>query len=340
MNTKQKRIVMGVMIVLLFLTLIVVLVFSRRVSQNPAGTVGNTAGNLNNSGLFCEYNGTVYFSNAYDGGSLYAMDASEANMRKLNSLDVCNILAGGNYLYYFQTGSTSKSGFGQIAGMKSFDRCTLKGKSSTTLTKDIVVTAQLVDNSLYLLTSETSGPSFYKVKTDNTGKTVLADYVINPACARDGIIYYNGTGNDHYLYALNTANDTVSEVWAGNIWYPVLEGDYVYYMDVAENYRLCRYSLSQNVIEVLTQDRVDCFNVGNGFIYYQKNSTSTPQLICMRMDGTEPQVVAEGNYTHINMTSQYVYFQAFDDETTIYHVPLGSTGYSAFSAALAAVPAE
>ena len=38
---------------------------SRRIAMNPAGTVGNTAGNLNNDGLFCEYDGTVYFLNPY-----------------------------------------------------------------------------------------------------------------------------------------------------------------------------------------------------------------------------------------------------------------------------------
>ena len=33
---------------------------------------GSTAGNLYNGGLFCEYDGTVYFSNPSDGGKLYS----------------------------------------------------------------------------------------------------------------------------------------------------------------------------------------------------------------------------------------------------------------------------
>lgn len=340
MNTKQKGIIIGIVAALLLITLFVAMIFLNRVHMNPEGTTGNTAGNLNNRGLFCEYNGTVYFSNSYDGGSLYSMDPGEGNIQKLNSMTVQNILAGGKYLYYFQTGTTSPSGFGQVQGMKSFDRCELNGKSPTALTKDVVVTAQLVNNYLYMLTAANSGPSFYKVKIDNTDKTVLASLSINPACAQNGIIYYNGVESDHYLYALNTADDTISELWAGNIWYPVLSDDYVYYMDVAENYRLCRYSLSQGVIEVLTNDRVDCFNVGSGFIYYQKNDSTAPQLICMRTDGTNAFVVAEGNYTNINMTSQYVYFRAFDDNITIYHSFIGSNGYSDFTAALEAVPVK
>lgn len=339
MSTKQKRILIGIAVTLLLITMFAAMLFLNRVVMNPAGTIGNTAGNLNNSGLFCEYDGTVYFANSFDGGSLYAMGPNETDFRKLNSLVVQNILAGGKYLYYFQTGSTSASGFGQVQGMKSFNRCNLSGKDTTALTKDVVVTAQLVNNYLYILSASNSGPSFYKVKIDNTDKTPLASLSINPACARDGVIYYNGVESDHYLYALNTANDSTSEVWAGNLWYPILADDYIYYMDVSENYRLCRYSLSQEAVEVLTNDRVDCFNVGSGYIYYQKNG-KTPQLICMRTDGSSATVLAEGNFTDINMTSQYVYFRAFDDHFTTYHSALGSSDYTVFTAAMEAVPSK
>lgn len=339
MNVKQKRIVIGVSIALVLITLLAGLAYSQRVTMNPAGTVGNTAGNINNSGLFCEYDGKVYFSNAYDGGSLFVMNPDETDIRRLNYLKVQNILAGGKYLYYFQTGSTNSSRLGQIKGLTSFERCKLNGKGAVSLTRDVITSAQLVDNYLYMLAATNAGPSFYKIKIDKSDRTEIAKLAINPACAQDGVIYYNGVESDHYLYALRTSNDSSSEVWAGNLWYPILSGDYVYYMDVENNYRLCRYSVSQNVIEVLTNDRVDCFNVGGGYIYYQKNS-SDPQLICMRTDGTGAMTVAYGTFTNINMTSQYVYFQAFDEETNIYHSPIGSGFYSSFTAAMEATASE
>ncbi len=335
-HKRLKNIIIGIVIVIIILVLAIFIFFSKRIAMNPAGTVGNTAGNLNNAGLFCEYNGSVYFSNTYDGGSLYAMTPGETNIRKLNSSNVRNILAGGKYLYYFQLGPAGDDSMENVLTIKSFNRCNLSGKHATGLTRDIVVTGQLVDNYLYLLTSTSDGPAFYKIKIDNTDKTPLANYLVNPACAVNGRIYYNGTQSDHYLYALNTADDTSSEIWRGNIWYPIVEGDYVYYMDVANDYRLCRYSFSQDIIEVLTEDRADCFNVGSGYIYYQKNGAS-PQLKCMRTDGTEVKILAEGNYCNINMTSQYVYFQEFGDDISLYHSPLGSEGYSSFQGALEAV---
>lgn len=331
MNNTAKTVLICVISVLVLAALGVASIFLNRVSMNPQGTVGNSAGNLNNEGLFCEFGGRVYFSNAADRGCLYSMNPDETDVTLLNQMKIRNILAGGKYLYFYQTESVSESGFEQIQGMRSFCRSRLNGKDVATMTRDIVVTGQLVDNYLYLLTSKAASVSFYKMKIDKSEQVDLADYSINPACARGGLIYYNGTLDDHYLYTLNTASDTPSVLWRGNLWFPVLDGDYIYYLDVENNYRLCRYSLSAGDIQVLTNDRVDCFNVGSGYVYYQKNDRNNPQLKCMMTDGSDNRVIAEGNFTHINMTSRYVYFQAFGDDSVTYHSPIGSSAYSTFT---------
>lgn len=332
---KEAKIVLSVVAVILLAALLSIIALSQRISMNPEGTVGNSAGNLNNGGLFCENDKFVYFSNSYEGGSLYRMNPDETGLRRLNTLKVQNILAGGSYVYYFQTGASVISDFTQPFNVRSFERCRTDGSNASALVRDVVVTAQLVDNYLYLLTATNSGPFFYKLKIDNSHRTDLGSFNINPACAVNGTIYYNGTEDDHYLYGLDTSTDAPYVVWRGNLWYPAIEGDYVYYMDVANNYRLCRYSLSRNEIEILTEDRVDCFNVGGGYIYYQKNGAEA-QLKCMRTDGSEAKVIAEGNYTHISMTSRYVYFQEFGNDTVMYHSPLGSSSYEPFYAAMEA----
>ena len=334
-NTKKNTVaaICIICVALLCLAVGILLNFlGSQIPSNPAGTVGNSAGNINNAGLFCEHDGMVYFSNTYDNGGLYSMDLAEGSLHKINDVPVSNILAGGNYLYYFRSGASGEAGLGSIRSVNSFNRCKLDGSNTVSLTRSVIIKAQLVNDSLYYLTIGDATTEFYKMNTDKSDLTLLADYEINPACAVNGSIYYNGTQTDHYLYKLDTTTDVPSEVWQGNIWYPCIQGDYVYYLDVAENYRLCRYSLSQNIVEVLTNDRVDCFNVGNGYIYYQANS-DTPGLKCMREDGSNVQMIAEGYYTDINMTSQYVYFWEFGDETTMYHSPLGSSSYGEFTAA-------
>ena len=130
---------------------------------------------------------------------------------------------------------------------------------------------------------------------------LVSDSVINPNACNNGTIYFNGTETDHYLYGLDTRTDSIYTVYKGNLWYPAYHNNYIYYMDVSSDYRLCRYSLIDNTVEILTTDRVDTFNVGDFFIYYQKNSADSPALMRMELDGSNPEVVAEGNYTNINI---------------------------------------
>ena len=73
-----------------------------KVPKNPPGTIGNTAGNLYNNGLFCENDGYVYFANTYDSSALYRMRPDESEIKKLVYTEVSNINADGKYLYYYQ----------------------------------------------------------------------------------------------------------------------------------------------------------------------------------------------------------------------------------------------
>lgn len=333
MKKKLKNFLIVFVIVLAIGTFAIYSFLESYIPENPNTTIGNTAGNLNNAGLFCQQDDMVYFSNAYDGGSLYSMNVMEDNIEKLNSLKCRNILIGGKFLYYFQQGSSNDTGLGNFSSIKTFSRCKLDGSKSVSLVSDVIVCGQLVGNYLYLLNSATPSPKFYKIKIDKSNLTELSDSIINPACASNGTIYYNGTEENHYLYAMNTSNDTSHIILETNLWYPVLDGDFVYYMDIEHNYRLCRYSMSQGTTEVLTNDRVDCFNVGYGYIYYQKNSQTNPQLIKIASDGSNPAVVAEGNFHNINITSQYVYFQQYDLDNIMYHVRLGDTQYTTFDKA-------
>ena len=136
-KNEKRTILIIIFFVIILIALGVILMLMQRVTMNPAGTVGNTGGNLNNAGLFCEYDGTVYFSNSSAGGHLYAMNPDESNVRELNTLNVRNILAGGKYLYFFQTGlsqtTPANTGFTSVLSVRSFTRSNLKGKNSTTL---------------------------------------------------------------------------------------------------------------------------------------------------------------------------------------------------------------
>lgn len=339
MQKKKQNTIILIIVAIVIIVLIAVLAFlSNRTAPVPEGTIGNTGGNLNNRGLFCEYDGKVYFSNAYDDGALYCMNPDETGIKKLNNSKAEYINAGGEYLVYYQKGSSTSgtSSLKFIGAMNGVYRTRLNGKNAVCLDDDASGTVLLVENNVYYAHYDTdTALSLRKIRLNQKKSQTLSDYWINPASCQDGTIYYNGTEDDHYLYAWDTDTDTSATVWDGNMWNPVVSGDYVYYMDVADNYKLCRYSLLDGSTTLLTEDRIDTFNVYGDIIYYQANSSSEPALKRMYTDGSGLTIVAEGNYTNINITSEYVYFTGFNSEVPVYKTSTaGPVNVETFDAAL------
>ncbi len=321
MTSSRKNILILLVTGVILIAAFVGALLSGRIPMNDEFTVGNTPGNLNNGGYFCESDGKVYFANAYDNFSLYSMNPDESELRKLNDGAVSSINAAGKYLYYAQVsgGTGEEKGIGSAVRMAGIYRSNLKGKSVVGLDRCDIVSMQLCGNYLYYEKYDKQiGTSLDKVRIDKKDRQTVAEAIINPNCFVNGKIYYNGAAEDHYLYALDIPSDMESVVWRGNIWNPIVQDGYVYYMDVPENYRLCRYNLSTNVVEILTNDRIDMFNVYDNYIYYQVSSPDSPALKRMLIDGSSQEIVREGVYQNINITSQYVYFNAFNESTPVY----------------------
>ncbi len=340
MKDKIKVILIIAGILAVLAGLFVINFFLNRIPENPSGTVGNTAGNLYNGGYFCEDSeGRVFFSNSYDNGSLYVMNADETEVEKLSASTVKSINTGGDYLYYYMSDSSASTGLGFVRRVIGVYRSDKDGGDLETLSRDPAGTLLLVDNHLYVQSvPDSGGIHLLKISIDGEEEIILSKDKIYPASAYNGRIYYNDNANSHFLYQMDTYTGATSVVVKYNMWNPVRQGDYVYFMDILEDYRLCRYSLSEDKIEVLTTDRVDTFNVTSDCIYYQKSSDTQPGLMRISLDGSEEIMLAEGIYNNINTTSRYVYFQEFGNPLSTFKVAHGDTEVSEFTAAFDAVP--
>lgn len=343
MTSKHKKVLILSITGVLFVALFILALLASYIPLNDEYTVGNTPGNLNNNGYFCESDGRVYFANAYDNYSIYSMNPDETDIKKIHGGSSSHICVGGDYLYYAMENAGGGSDLGSVRGSYGIYRSKLNGKNATGMDRCHIVTMQLCGNYLYYEKLDAkSSISLEKIKINKKDQqTVNPNATINPNCYVDGTIYYNGVDQDHYLYALNTANDTARVVWQGNIWNPIYQNGYVYYMDVENNYRLCRYSMNGDVVEVLTNDRIDMFNVYGDYIYYQVSSKTDPALKRMFTDGSSQELVREGVYQNINITSQYVYFNSFKEPTPVYKTStFGPVNVTTFDAGMQAALAE
>ena len=324
-------IVLGVLVILAVGASIITSILNR-IPENDPFTVGNTAGNLNNGGYYCEdpETGKVFFANHYDNGYLYSMDADQTHFRKLYNSDCSNICIGGDQLYFCMETPKGGSGLGFVIKTSGIYRSKKNGSKVECLTSDDSLIMNLIGNTLYYQANTGRGVGLKKVSIfGNEDPVVIEDsFVINPATAIDGLIYYGGTSRDHYLYAFNTASETIQAIWDGDVWNPVWYDGYFYYMDVADDYKICRYSPSTQSVDILTHDRADSFNVGYGYVYYAVSVGDAPGLYRMRADGSDRTMVEIGYVCDVNMTSTYTYFRHFGNDVPVYCVPTAG-GYPA-----------
>lgn len=324
---------------LVIIALILVDKLSKAVPDNPPGTVGNTAGNIYNSGLFCEDDGVVYFANVYDQNALYSMNPDGTNMKKLLSAKVKYINAGGNFLYYYMTDSTTSTGLGFIRRVMGIYRCQKNGKGVQTISRDPSLEMILIGNDIYYQHYDNkTAVNLHKVNTEGEKDTKIASEIINPAGVYGDVIYYANQTDNHFLMVLDTANDSMSEYVKHNVWNPVRQGNFIYFIDLSNNHKLARYSIENNDIEILSKDRVDCFNLNTEYIFIQTNDADNPALKRLSIDGSAEETVMEGVFTSINMTSTYVYFSPFENQSMMYKTPAyGSVNVTEFDAAKSAM---
>lgn len=211
---KNWKIFLIIGIILLILcTSAIISSLAEKVPPNDISVTGNTAGNLNNGGLYAESNGKVYFSNAYDNGCLYSMNSDETEIKKLSTNQVNSINVGGNFLYYYMDSSGGGTGLGYVVRTYGVYRSKLNGNDSKCLDRNAAVTMQLVGDYIYYQRYNNKDfTKFYKVKTDKTENELVSDMIINPAACYNGVIYFNGTEENHYLYSLDTRTGLISTV--------------------------------------------------------------------------------------------------------------------------------
>ena len=155
-SRKKPIIIIGTLLVIILLLVLVGHLSTHKIADNPLNTIGNTAGNLYNGGYFCEKDGLVYFSNAYDNHSLYSMDILEKEIKKLGNVSINNLLAGENTLYFFQSDASHsmENVFGTVSAPTSLNACDFKGKNTSIIQNGISLGAQLIGNHLYIMMTD------------------------------------------------------------------------------------------------------------------------------------------------------------------------------------------
>ena len=313
----MKKIIIGILALLLVGGLIFLgttfLNKEKETKFNSGFINGNTAGNLYNGGAFCEINGTVFFSNPSDAGKLYSMDSSGGNLKKLADDIPTYINADENYVYYVRNNPGDNLDFSYVAFYRNaLVRIDHDGKNIVILDTEPSMYATLLGNYIYYLHyNEDDGSMLYKVRIDGSEQRKVSDRAMFTCNADGQYFYYNGMDSDGNIHRFDTVADTTVTVYEGNCFQPIVDGDDVYYIDGNTDYSIIHTNLKFNNPTYVTRDSVDAYNVYGSYIYYQRFDEDGSAFCVIKNDGTEFQIIREGDFCDIHVTSYYVFFREY-----------------------------
>ncbi len=326
-NKRKKQLFITIAIILILITVFCLIHFLNRTKMNSGYVNGNSAGNLYNGGLFCESNGTVFFSNPSDNHRLYSMNPDGSDMKKLSDDNVSYINADDHYVYYIRNNKSKDTNFSFLNfGTNSLCRINRDGGRVTILDDDPSLYAGLYGNYIYYIHyDKETASTLYRVKIDGTKKEQVSKFPYKTCSSNGQYMYFNGENDSHSLLQLDTADNSVATLYSCTCYEPTVINDTAYYMDGDNDYGLSAYSLSSGTANLIIPSRIDCYNVTGDYIYYQKNGEGAGIYRCLT-DGSNEELLISGNYTALHTTSQYLYFYKYGNDSACYQMPLSGTG--------------
>ncbi len=314
-----------VLIILVIITIVAfawVFVYSQgRTYFNEEEEVGNTAGNIFNGGLFCEQDGKIYFSNDNDDGALYVMNSNCTNIKKVHYDKAVYINADENYLYYLRANDTRENNSGSIlmfnnSGMYRLDH---NGNNLKIISYNPGSYLTLKGNFVYYQNYDVnSGLFLYRKKIDTTMEKLILEEAVIPSYISDNKLYYTGIKADHNINALDLSSFVSSTYIEGNFAYPIFRDDYIYYLDLDNNYSVNRMKPDGSERTVLVDQLCSTYNITNSgkYLYYQVDEEGDSGISRLNLETMEHETLLEGYYKQIHVTDNYVFFKDFDNTHT------------------------
>lgn len=325
---KKRNIIILIIVVALAIGGGIYAFLSNRFVYNNDNVTGNTAGNLNNGGMFCEYKDKIYFANPYDGYRLYVMDSDCTNAKQLNQDTVSYINVCGNYIYYVKN-NFSEQEIGNIFRGQLYGvyRTNLNGKRAKALYSELSGIISVSGNYLFYQHHDNqTALSLYKTNIDGTDNNKIYDTPYNPSSVLNGKIYFADATDKNQIKCMDVNTNNITVYSEANAYLVDAQENYIYYIDLDNDYSLVRVNTSTKTVEMVydakaNNGKVVNYNLYGNKIFFQFEGGNNPGLYRMNIDGTQVEYIATGDLTNLSCTSQYTFFQYFNDPGTLYRVP-------------------
>lgn len=328
-TNKRSLIITIAVLTAVALALILPAVIPQKVKTSDYLRPGNSAGNLYNLGLFCEFDDRIYFSNYLDDGQLYSMDKNLSDYEKINEDNVRYINVDENYIFYSRMNNLKEAGSQSIFIFYSngIFRADHNGKNLEMLHSEPVGSLLLYRNKLvYQNYAEGKKLSLRMMDIAGEGDMQIVVDEAQAVATYNDKVYYAAVRNDRSLHSFGIDAGVSSLEISENMYQPVVTNGDTYYISLDDGYKI-KCLRSNGSIDTLVKARCSTYNLSSDgkYIYYQRDNGKNNALCCHDMVSGTDTVVCMGDYKWINTVGNYCFFYSFD-ETAVYVYKQGSLG--------------
>lgn len=301
-------------------------------SSGPiAAGQGSTSGNISNGGLFCGYEGYVYYRSEADGWALTRAKPDGSGRERISE-DIpsfINVLDG--WIYY--------SNFSD--GHKLY-KIRTDGTERTRLTNCMTRSVTVTGNVIYYINwdnrDEETVNMLMSIGTDGTNNIRLADIPFSSVVTDGEYIYGESPvgGSIFPVFKMNMDGKSIKQLTEGQYAHFInVTGRYIFYWSVNE-YRLRRMNRDGTDNVVITDFNVDYVNADDDYVYflnvsdnyniYRADHDGSGLLKLSDIKADEPGMPSY-NPTALHVIDGYVFYRAFDSEETgdaLFVIPPGS----------------
>lgn len=298
-------------------TVLLVIIFGALLIAFNKTEIGNTSGNLNNSGFSVQKDGYIYYLGLKDNNTdgIYRMKLNNSKKEKITSDYGLYLNNSGKFLYYLDA----------TEGKYNIVKVKTNGEDKEIIVKDVdTAKITVIDNWIYYFKES----NFYKVKVNGEEKQILSKKSIENYEICDNWIYYSYINDGKNVIAkMRTNGEDITKIDsdASNVFF--VKNNKIYYVYESYNEENLEYNYDLYVIKTNGDKKEKIANLGNNLqmenvnfdgdrIYYAKtNENDVLAIYSIKLNGKDEDKIVEiqAYSTIMNIHDKWIYYTDQDD---------------------------
>ena len=292
-------------------------ILTNKVYKSAAGTIGNTAGNLYNGGLFCENGGRIYFSNPNDDYTLYSMNLEFGDYKKLYNDYARYINVDENYVFYTRKNNMKENPTQSVFIFYSTGvfRIRKNGTNLQMISSDPSGSLLLYDNQLYYQVYKDNALTLHRIDIDKENDKKLFSDDTPVVSDFDGRLYYSGALSDQNIHYLNpNGNQTVAIETKAYL--PIAMEEGIFYISTQNGYNIYLADYEDKERKLIVNRPCSWYNITSDgrYVFYNCDEKDDSAIYMLDRENGEETKILEGNFKWLNIAGGYCFFFDFFNE--------------------------